>query len=140
MKKTFKISGIIALAVVIGFFMTACPDDKGGPEEPKSFITVTGIPSDYIGKIAAVKLSPLNSSEITVYSTEEKINETSRELPLYNWADSKPWIGSGSFSITIFIFQDKTAAAGGQKTDAGIADITITEATTAIGWSSFTKK
>jgi len=140
MKNTFKISGIIALAAVIGFSMTACPDDKDPPAEPENFITVTGIPSGYNDMIGAVKLAPPDSSDITAYSTEEKIKSNSVTLPLFNWAEEDPWIGSGDYSITIFIFKDKTAAANGQKTYTGITENTITERITAIEWSSFTPK
>jgi len=137
MKNTLKISGIIALAAVIGFFMTACPDDKGGPAEPKSFITVTGMPPEYNGMIGAVKLFPPESSEPAVFSTEEKISGDSVTLPLFNWKKENPWTGNGSYSITFFIFKDRTAATGGQKTYTVKTEITITEANTAIEWTSF---
>jgi hypothetical protein len=40
MKNTFKVLGVISMALIIGFAMTACSD--GGDDEP-SFVAVTGI-------------------------------------------------------------------------------------------------
>jgi hypothetical protein len=146
MKKTFKILGIIALTAAIGFSMTACPpEDTYSPPPPESFIIVTGMPSNYNGKIGAVKLYPIDSddnvsSNATVYSTTEKINGNSVTLPLYNWTEENPWLGSGDFSITIFIFDNKTAMVNGQTIYKGITTETITETTTIIEWSKFKPK
>jgi hypothetical protein len=147
MKKTFKILGIIALTAAIGFSMTACPpEDTYSPPPPESFITVKDMPSNYNGKIGAVKLYPIDSSDgtvssnATVYSTTEKINGNSVTLPLYNWAEENPWLGSGDFSITIFIFENKTALVNGQTIYKGVTTETITETTTIIEWSNFTPK
>jgi hypothetical protein len=143
MKKTFKILGIIAFTALIGFSMTACPpEETEGPPPPEKFLTVTGIPSEHIGKIGAVKLyTPGSPPVVTVYSTMEKINGDSITFPLYNWAGENPWQGSGNYKITIFIFQDRKAAALGQPIYKGVTteEIVITEPTTAIEWSSFTK-
>jgi len=141
MKKTFKILGIIALTAAIGFSMTACPPEETyTPPPPEKFITVTGIP--YTGKIGAVKLYPPDSSDVVVYSTDEKISGDSVTFPLYNWADESPWLGNGDFSITIFIFENKTAVVNGQIIYKGVTTeiAAITEPTTVIEWSSFKPK
>jgi hypothetical protein len=139
MKKTFKILGIIALTAMIGFSMTACPHDTSGPPTPEYFITVTGIPPTYNGMIGAVKLYPSDSPDaVTVYSTVEKIIGNSVTLPLFNWVEENPWLGSGSFKITIFIFENRNAAAQNPpntKFKGSISEIAITEATTTIEWS-----
>ena len=138
MKKTIKILGIIAFIAVIGFSMTACPPEADNPAKPEKYITVTNIPPAYNNMIGALKLYPLNSSNVAVYSTEEKISGNSVKLPLFNWAGEKPWLGSGSYRIIIFIFKDKKEAAAGQNRYKGvIAENAITEATTAIEWSLF---
>jgi len=143
MKKTIKILGIIAFIAVIGFSMTACPTEgTNSPAKPEKYITVTGIPSTYNNMIGALKLYPIdNLSVVTVYSTEEKISGASVDLPLFNWAKEDPWLGSGNYSITIFIFKDKKDAAAGQYRYKGvIAENTITETTTTIEWSSFSSR
>ena len=143
MKKPFKILGIIALAAVTGFSMTACPSDgTDNAAMPEKFITVTTIPSTFNGMIGALKLYPINSSDVTVYSTEEKISGNSVTLPLFNWEKEDPWLESGSYSITIFIFDNKAAAAQGQTKYKGktIEIVDITEKITTINWNLFTQK
>ena len=62
MKNTLKILGIIALAMVIGFSMTACDtggDDNGGGgggggSTPAQTITITNIPATSIGSYIAL--------------------------------------------------------------------------------------
>jgi len=143
MKNIFKILGITAIITAIGFSITAC---GGGSDysvpEPKTFITVTDIPSAYNGMIGALVLYPSDSLEIAVYSTEEKISGNSTVFPLFNYADEAPWEGSGSFRIAIIIFQDVSAAASGQREYSGIIaeDTSITETTTVISWASFAQR
>ncbi|MDR2575413.1 MAG: hypothetical protein LBC52_03115 [Treponema sp.] len=143
MKKPFKISGIIAFVAVIGFSMTACPDDDTDNRAPKpeNFIKVTDIDPAYNGKIGALKLYPINSSDVTVYSTEEKISGNSGRFPLYNWKGENPWLGSGSYRITIFIFENRAEAAQAKTIYKGdITEIAINEKTTTIEWTRFTEK
>ena len=142
MKKTIKILGIIAFIAVIGFSMTACPPEADNPAKPEKYITVTGIPPNYTNMIGALKLYPIgNPSVVTVYSTEEIISGTSVILPLFNWAKEDPWLGSGSYNITIFIFKDKKEATAGQYRYKGVVENTaITETTTIIDWSLFSSR
>jgi len=139
MKKTFKILGIIALVVAIGFSMTACSDGSSTTSypQPKQFIDVTGIPSAYNGMIGALRLKYPDTDKIIVYSTEEKISENSTTFPLFNWNDEKPWEGSGNFSITIIIFRNSTDAAAGTYIYAGVigANTNIYGTTTTLPWS-----
>jgi hypothetical protein len=143
MKKTFNIFGIIALVVAIGFSMAACSDvSTTSYPQPKQFITVTDIPPNYNGKYAFIVLSPPGSSDITAYSTREKINETSFKFPLYDWIKNKPWAGSGSYSIKILIYNN---GAMDNLIYTGVIsneneEVNITEKDTIIPWSSFTDK
>jgi hypothetical protein len=137
MKNTFKILGIIAFIAVIGFSMTACPNDAGY-SGTKQFITVTDIPSTYINKYGILMLSPPNNpSDIVAYSSMEKISGASFTFPLYNWKNGDPWEGSGSYIIKILIFENRTDT---QWKYAGVTlEINITETTT-IPWSLFIDK
>jgi len=141
MKNPFKILGIIALSMITGFSMTACPHDAVSPPPmPEKFIIITDIDPTYNGMIGALKLYLPGSSVAAVYSSEEKIINNSVTLPLYNWAGEDPWLGSGSFSITIFIFENRSAAAQKPpitKYKGSITEIAITEATTTIAWGMF---
>ena len=141
MKKPFKILGIIALAAVTGFSMTACPDDKDDLPKPEFFITVTDIPSTYNGKYGVIILYTPASSEppsaLTAYSPMEKIKGTSIKVPLYNKKDD-PWSGSGIYRITILIFENTATETW---TYAGVTpETSITEKTTAIAWNSFSQR
>jgi hypothetical protein len=143
MKNTFKILGIIAFIAVIGFSMTACPNEgTDKPAPPEKFIIITNIPSTYNNMIGALKLYPIdNPSVVTVYSTEEKIIGASVELPLFNWAEEKPWLGSGNYKVDIFIFKDKNAAVAGDCIYKGATtETSITETKTTIEWDSFKLK
>jgi len=151
MRKPFKILGIIAFIAVIGFSMTACDDDDTDDSAPKpeNFIKVTGIVPAYSGKIGALKLYPVSPDDdpaktptVTVYSTEEIINVTSTTFPLYNWKNEKPWLGTGKFRITIFIFENRAAVVQGTTIYKGETTeiVDITEKTTTINWLSFTQK
>ena len=56
--KNFKLFGIIALAVIIGFSMTACDrrsGNGGGGGGSGGSLTVTGIPSQYDGEYVRVE-------------------------------------------------------------------------------------
>jgi hypothetical protein len=58
MKNKPKLFGIITLAVVIGFSMTACGgDDDGGGGGGGGTFTLTGIPAEYNGKYAFFMVS-----------------------------------------------------------------------------------
>ena len=144
MKKTFKILGIIALVVAIGFSMAACPDGSSTTSypQPKQFITVTDIPPNYNGKYGVIVLSPPGSSDITAYSTREKINDTSFKFPLYDGKKNNPWTGRGSYSIKILIYNnglmDNLIYVGVISNEN--KEENITETTTTITWSSFTDK
>jgi len=150
MRKTFKISGTVALVAVIGFFMTACPDDNGdSPAKPEYFITITDIPSAYNGMFGALKLFPPDPADPAVYSskpaafsTEVKISATSVTLPLFKWSNLDPWSGTGSYRITIYIFENRIAAANELYKYVGKIENDITEKTTFIEWAlcSFTPK
>jgi len=140
MKKAFKILGIIALVAAIGFSMAACKDSDDDPDP--NLITITGIPTSYVGKVGALMLSTSTSSIYPVYSIET-IKGTSFSFPMKDWIhDSRPWDGSGSFGVTIFIFNDIEAARAGNYIYAGVKpeNIEITEQTTALDWSSFVQK
>ena len=141
-KKTFKILGVIALVVSIEFLMVACPDSTNYPEGPKQFITVTDIPSTYNGKYGIIVLSPPGSSDITAYSTREKINETSFKFPLYDGNRNNPWTGIGSYSIKILIYDngvmDNLIYVGVISNEN--EEENITETITIIPWSLFTDK
>jgi len=139
MQKAFKILGIFALVAAIGFSMAACKGDSDDnySDPPRQFIEVTGIPSAYSNMVGALRLK--SSGVDTAYSTEEKIDVNSTIFPLFNWANERPWEGSGDFSITIYIFQNIEAAGNGQVYARRIIDNTsISEGTTTIAWSSFT--
>jgi len=143
MRNALKILGIFVFVTATGFSMTACGNDSDySVPEPKTYITVTGIPSDYNGMIGALVLYPSGSSEIAVYSTEEKISGNSAVFPLFNYANEAPWEGSGSFKIAILIFQNVSAAANGQRVYSGVIaeDTNITGTTTVISWASFTQR
>jgi hypothetical protein len=142
MKKAFKILGILAFVAAIGFSMAAC---KGGDDEPDpNIIIVTDIPSTYVGKVGALMLSTSTSTNYPVYSIET-INGSSFSFPLKDWIhDSRPWDGSGSFGITIFIFNNIEDARDKTKqpiyTGVKPENIDITEKTTTLEWSSFIQK
>ena len=146
MKKAFKILAamrsiaIIALVAAIGLSMAAC---KGGDDDPDpNIITITDIPQIYVGKVGALMLSTSNSSIYPVYSIET-INGTSFSFPMKDWIhDSRPWDGSGSFGVTIFMFNDIEAARAGNYIYAGVipGNTDITGKTTALPWSSFVQK
>jgi len=145
MKKTFNIFGIIALVTIIGFSMVACSDGSTtNYPQPKQFITVTDIPYTYNGKYGIIVLSPPGSSDITAYSTREKINETSFIFPLYEYdgKNNNPWTGRGSYSIKILIYDnglmDKLIYVGVISNEN--KEENITETTTTIAWSMFTDK
>jgi hypothetical protein len=143
MQKTFKILGIIALTAVIGFSMAAC---KGESEPDPNIITITGIPQIYVGKVGALMLSTSASEKnYPVYSIET-ITGTSFSFPMRDWNhDSRPWDGSGSFGITIFIF-NSIEDARNKNEDKSIykgvkpGNTDITELTTTLEWSSFVQK
>jgi hypothetical protein len=142
MKKTFKILGIIAIVAAIGFSLAAC---KGDSEPDPNIITITGIPQIYVGKVGALMLSTSTSTNYPVYSIET-ITETSFSFPMKDWIhDSRPWDGSGSFGITIFIFNDIEAARNNNEDKSiykGVipGNTDITEQTTTLEWSSFVPK
>jgi hypothetical protein len=140
MHKTFKILGVFALAIVIGFSMAACNGGDDGPDP--NIITITDIPSIFVGKVGALMLSTSTSAFYQVYSIET-INGTSFSFPMRDWIhDSSPWDGSGSFGITIFMFDDIAAARNGNYIYAGVipGNTEITEQTTTLEWSSFVRK
>jgi hypothetical protein len=148
MKKAFKILAamrsiaIIALTAAIGFSVAAC---KSESEPDPNLITITGIPQIYVGKVGALMLSTSSDKIYPVYSIET-INGTSFSFPMKDWIhDSRPWDGSGSFGITIFIFNNIEDARD-NKTDKSIykgvisGNTDITEKTIEITWSSFVQK
>jgi len=139
MKKAFKIWGIIALVAAIGFSMAACKGDDDYPDPPKQFLKVEGIPSTYNKKYGIILLTPPNSSDITVYSALEEIDNknTSISFPLYNWGQDNPWEGSGDFCVKILIFNDSSSD---QRIYQGITELTEITASTVITWSSFIQK
>jgi len=154
MQKAFKILGVFALAVAIGLSMAACTHDASS-EGSQKFIKITSIPSAYNGKYGSLMLSQSNSSYYTVYSMETMtIEEETTEdgkiinsfsFPMLNWKnDSRPWGGSGSYKITIFIYNSFDAMVNDEKSYiyAGVIpeNIDISEITTEIAWSSFTQK
>jgi len=154
MKKTFNIFGIIALTAIIGFFLAACQNGSGS-EGPQKFIKIIGIPISYNGKYGALMLSQPKSSYYTVYSmkdmnmeietTEDEETIYSFTFPMLNWKnDSRPWGGNGSYKITIFIYDSFDAMVINEQNYiyAGVIpeEIKITEITTEIEWSLFTKK
>jgi len=143
MKKTFKILAamlriaIIALFVTIGFSMAACKNDSDDPNQPKQFLKVEGIPKTYKNMYGIILLTPPNSSDITIYSALEKINDTSISFPLYIWEDDDPWEGSGSFCVKILIFKN---AESEDRVYQGVTTKTKITDNTVIKWSSFTEK
>jgi len=72
MKQTYKVLGVIAIAAVIGFSMAACGkggkgDDGGG----SGGFTLTGIPSEYNGKYAAIFVTGLTGdSKLTLFGVQ----------------------------------------------------------------------
>jgi len=140
MKKAFKILGIIALVAAIGFSLAACKEEEDAPVS--NIITITGIPSIYIGKVGGLMLSKPTSANYPVYSIET-INETTFSFSMKDWIhDSRPWDGSGSYGVNIFIFDDIEAAREGRYIYAGVkpGDTSINSKNTTLFWSSFEQK
>jgi hypothetical protein len=149
MKKAIKILAamrsiaIIVLVAAIGFSMAACKHGGGDPDP--NIIKIKDIPSIYVNKVGALMLSTSASEKnYSVYSIET-ITETSFSFPMKDWiSDSSPWDGTGSYSVTIFIFEDIAAARDKDKkpiyTGVIPEKIDITERTTTLEWSSFVQK
>ena len=139
MRKTLKILGIIALTVVIGFFMAACSDKIVDPNT----ITIANIPPIYNGKFGTLLLFPYPNmpSTPTVYSMETISGTTI--FPLLRWKRDDPWDGKGNFRITFLIYENVETVPNNLIYTGVLAENTslnITEKNTNIKWSLFIRK
>jgi hypothetical protein len=120
MKNIFKLLGIIALAAVIGFSMTACDDgDDGVVITPKS-IKITGL-SAYNGQTGTLLLSSsadkyylLDTIAATKTGTVVVVEGGTLTAPLYKidspvlgTTTDKRWTGLGSYYVIAWVGSNK---------------------------------
>jgi len=109
------------------------------PEVKQKSITMTGIPSNYNGKIGMIVMAPSNDDQnYTAYSTVT-MAVPSTTFPLLDWTTDESWGGSGNFVFVLMIGETEQAIATdkylylAQSNDA----TNITQETTTLKWAQF---
>jgi hypothetical protein len=139
MKNTFKIFGIIVFIAVIGFSFTACPEeveefDRDGVVKT---ITVTGIPTEYIGKYGNIGLGT-GSGEIAAIGLGNISGATTSWDLIDAKNTSKGFDGIGMFMVVFWI--EESATDDTELFDGYIHRKSITEKTTTIPFGEIVKK
>jgi hypothetical protein len=115
MKNVFKILGIIALAAVIVFSMTACDNGSNGSNDnggggggggggAKS-IKVTGLDGYYGYSYQLGLASSVNNllAQNLVAFAEGTIRSGTQTAPLLDYNTGNPWTGSGSYFVGVYL-------------------------------------
>jgi len=103
----------------------------------QKFITVTGIPRNYTGKIAVLGLLPKEDTQnIIAYSIIE-ISGALDTFPLLGTAD-KPWNGNGNFVFGLIIYENVQAYNDQKPLGMGTTlPINVSQTITTVQWSQF---
>jgi len=125
MKNTIKIFGIIVLAMVIGFPLTANPN--------ATTITITGIPSEHNGRQAWIIVDdPANDGWNSGTITNGRIT-----LSMLDWKDDKPYSITGNRRVDLMIFVNLEAARAGNTSFKGLIRSRNIQDNTTIAFSEF---
>ena len=129
MKKNSIFKGLFIAVILCAVIFSAC--DQGS--DPQKTIVVTGIPSQYNGKIGDVALAQLSNDDVAMGIAA--INGGTFTVDLLEGETLAPFTGSGNYMVYFLIFESITADT--YLWMGAIMSKSITNETTTISFSEF---